>query len=550
MKRDTSKLSKKTFDLLIIGGGIYGASIAWDAASRGLSIALVDKGDFGGATSSNSQKIIHGGLRYIQQGDLRRVRESARERRILMHIAPQLVHPMPCLIPIYGSFMQSVMPLALKIYNLTSFDKNTFEDPQKHILGGRTVSKEECLRLIPGIKEEGLRGGAIWYDGQVYNTERMVLSFIKSANNAGADVANYIEVIDFLKDGNCIKGAKARDLLNGTEIEIRAKLVLNVAGPWVNQILSRVKNSPDQKILLSKMMLLVVNRIFAHDYAFGIPSLKKSSDMDNVACKKSRLLFVTPWRNNSLIGTAQEPYNGDPNSLKIKEKDIFGFIEEFNKAYPQAALKRKEVTFFYAGLVPMDGISHDGDVRVTSQYKIFDHEKDGIKGLVSIVGVKYTTARDVAQKATDLVFKKLGKKPPKCTTMETRLCGGSIERFNEFLENAIKTRPQELSKQTMLHLVYNYGSEYPEVLKYLGEDWSNEISASLHVIKAEILYGIKEEMAQKLADVILRRTELGTAGYPGDECLKTCASIMAKKLGWNESKIHSEIEEVKAIYTP
>lgn len=550
MKRNTTQLSKKRYDLLIIGGGIYGATTAWDAASRGLSVALVDKGDFCNATSSNSQKIVHGGLRYVQHGDFRRMRESVQERTNLMRIAPHLVHPMPCIIPTYGRLMWGVMPVALKIFDLVSFDRNQLNDPQKNIPDGRTISKEECLQLIPGIKEDGLTGGAIWYDGQVYNTERMVLSFIRSAEKIGADVTNYVEVIGPLKDGKHVIGVKARDLLNNTELIIQAKVIINTTGPWIDQTLNRLTDSNNNRILLSKMLLLVVNRIFSGNYAFGIPFKKEFKDEDAVIDKGYRHLFITPWRGHSLIGTAQEPFQGYPEEYEITEKDIQRFIDEVNKAYPRAVLMRKDVSFFYGGLIPIDEVNRNGDIKVTKHFKIIDHEKDGADGLISLVGVKYTTARDVAQKVVDHVFKKLEKKSPKCTTMKIPIYGGYIEKFNNFLENAIKTRPQELSPEIIQHLVYNYGSEYKEILKYLNENplWSERIGTA-PIIKAEIIHGIREDMAQKLADIVLRRTELGTAEFPGDDCLKICASIMANELKWDKIRVEQEIEEVKAIFT-
>lgn len=549
MKRDISKLSKKMYDLLVIGGGIYGATIAWDAASRGLSVALVDKGDFCNATSSNSQKIVHGGLRYLQHGDFQRMRESVRERTNLMRIAPHLVHPMPCIIPTYGHLMRSVMPLALKIFDLVSSDRNKLKDPQKNIPNGRTISKEECLRLIPGIKEEGLTGGAIWYDGQVYNTERMVLSYLRSAEKIGADVANYVEVIGPLKDEKHLKSIKARDLLNNTELIIQAKVILNTTGPWIDQTLHRLTDSNKNRILLSKMLLLVVNRTFSGNNAFGIPFKKEFKDEDAVINKGYRHLFITPWRGYSLIGTAQESFQGSLQDYEITEKDIQNFIEEVNNAYPSAALTRKDVSFFYGGLIPIDRVDRNGDIKVTKHFKIIDHEKDGIFGLISLVGVKYTTARDVAQKTVDLIFKKLGKKSPKCTTMETPIYGGAIEKFNIFLENAIENRPQELNPEIIHHLVYNYGSEYKEIFKYLIENpgLSGKI-CSTPIIKAEIIHGIREEMAQKLEDIVLRRTELGTAEFPGEECLKICARIMADELGWDIIRVENEIQEVKAIF--
>lgn len=551
MKRNPSKLTEKNYDLVIIGGGIHGATAAWDATSRGLSVALVEKGDFGSSTSSNSQKIIHGGLRYIQHGDFKRVRESVRERKILMRIAPQIVHPVPCLIPTYGHFMRILMHLALKIFDIISFDRNSLSDPQKHIPNGKMISKEECMRMIPGIKKDGLTGGAIWYDGQVYNTERMVLSFIRSAVNAGADIVNYTEAIDFIEEKNQIKGLKVRDMINGEELQIRAKITLNTSGPWAEQILNMLKVHNSPKIQFSKMMVLVANRIFVKDYAFGIPLNETFKDGDAIVNKGYRLLFITPWRNYSLIGTAQKVFKGLPDDNKISENDIHEFISEVNRAYPHASLKRSDISFFYSGLIPIDN-GDNNNIKVTKQYKIIDHEDEGITGLISIIGVKYTTARDVAKNAIDMVYKKLREKTPKCNTTIKPIDGGDIENFNDFLKSSIETRPGNFSPEIIRHLVYNYGSEHHEILKYVNENDSlgQRINDDSPVIRAEILFGIKEEMAQKLSDVILRRTELGSAGYPGDDSLKTCAEIMAKELGWDEKRVQKEIQEVKDIYTP
>jgi glycerol-3-phosphate dehydrogenase len=294
----------------------------------------------------------------------------------------------------------------------------------------------------------------------------------------------------------------------------------------------------------------LVNRRFANEYAFGVPSKKKSEDKDAVVNKGYRLLFISPWREYSLIGTAQELFEGDPDKHNITENDIQRFIEEVNDAYPYAALSRKEVSFFYGGLLPIDGVNHNGDVNLVKRYRIYDHEKEGIKGLISIIGVKYTEGRFVAQKTIDMVFKKLGINSPECITMETPVRGGQIERFNDFLKNAIEKRREELSEETIKQLVYNYGSEYLEIVKYINEDSTNatRVSSKSNVIKAEILFNIREEMAHRLADIVMRRTELGTAEYPGDEALKTCADIMAQELGWDGSRVLREIEEVKMIY--
>jgi glycerol-3-phosphate dehydrogenase len=552
MERDITRLSKKKYDVLIIGAGIYGAATAWDAASRGLSVALLDKNDFGSKTSFNSQKIIHGGLRYLQHGDFKRVRESACERTSLMRIAPHLVHPMPCLIPIYGQTMRFIMPLALKTFDLFSYDRNTLKDPQKHIPNSRIVSKAECMQLIPGLMEDGLTGGSIWYDAQAYNTERLVLSFIRSAEKAGADVANYLEVIDFIIDENRIKGIKAKDLLNSEELEIQAEIVVNASGPWINQISSLLPSSVNPNIRFVKMLIIIVKRIFIQDYAFGIQFRKKFEDKDNIVNKGYRLLFITPWRKYSLVGAAQQPYNGDIDNPSISEDEILKLIEEVNEAYPQAVLTLKDVSFYYRGLLPIDNINQNGDIKISKHNEIYDYRKSGIEGLISIISVKYTTARNAAQMVTDMVYKKLGKPLIKCKTMKTPIYGGDIERFDDFLLNAIEHRPQTLDKEIIRNLVYNYGSEYQKVLKYLDEDagYGQRITDTSNVIKAEIIHAIRDEMAQKLEDVVLRRTELGSAEYPGNEGLETCACIMAQEMGWGRSRIQEEINNIKSIYAP
>jgi glycerol-3-phosphate dehydrogenase len=552
MERDITRLSKKKYDVLIIGAGIYGAATAWDAASRGLSVALLDKNDFGSKTSFNSQKIIHGGLRYLQHGDFKRVRESACERTSLMRIAPHLVHPMPCLIPIYGQTMRFIMPLALKTFDLFSYDRNTLKDPQKHIPNSRIVSKAECMQLIPGLMEDGLTGGSIWYDAQAYNTERLVLSFIRSAEKAGADVANYLKVIDFIIDENRIKGIKAKDLLNSEELEIQAEIVVNASGPWINQISSLLPSSVNPNIRFVKMLIIIVKRIFIQDYAFGIQFRKKFEDKDNIVNKGYRLLFITPWRKYSLVGAAQQPYNGDIDNPLISEDEILKLIEEVNEAYPQAVLTLKDVSFYYRGLLPIDNINQNGDIKISKHNEIYDYRKSGIEGLISIISVKYTTARNAAQMVTDMVYKKLGKPLIKCKTMKTPIYGGDIERFDDFLLNAIEHRPQTLDKEIIRNLVYNYGSEYQKVLKYLDEDagYGQRITDTSNVIKAEIIHAIRDEMAQKLEDVVLRRTELGSAEYPGNEGLETCACIMAQEMGWGRSRIQEEINNIKSIYAP
>jgi len=558
MHRNLTNLANNHFDVLIIGGGIYGAWTAWDAAQRGLSVALIEKGDFGGATSANSLKIMHGGLRYLQHADFKRMRESIRERSILLRVVPHLVQPLPCLMPTYGHGMKGreALGIAMRLNDVMSFDRNAqLDDPQKHIPNGRVVSADEVKRLVPEIETKNLTGGALWYDCQNYNSERLLFSILHSAANAGAEMANYVEAIGFEKQANRIVAANVKNILTGDKFSIRAKLIINTCGPWVDLLLNRLdgRKSRQQKFLPSKTMNLVIKRQLIPEYAVGVSSKFEFKDKDAIISKGSRALFIVPWREYSLVGTTHLPFDSDASNFKITEEDIHTFMNELNEAYPAANLKREDISFFYGGLLPMvpSNGSH-GDVRLVKHYTLCDHQQeDGVEGFITVIGVKYTTARDVAEKTIDLVFKKIGKPAPRCRTHETPLKGGGMKSFNEFLARETRRPQPGVSAGVVKHLVCNFGSAYSEVLKYIATDpkASEPIVRDSDIIKSEVLYNLREEMAQKLSDIVRRRTELGSAGYPGDAAVQNCATIMANELGWNTGKMQQEIREAQAIYS-
>jgi len=557
MKRDLNKLSQTEYDLVIIGSGIYGSAIAWDATLRGLSVALIDKGDFGSATSANSLKIVHGGLRYLQELDFRRMRESVRERRILMRIAPHLVHPLPCVMPTYGHLMKGkeVMRVGMLMNDLISFDRNRLDDPEKTIPGGRVLSKGECLQLAPGVDGKRVTGGVFWHDAQTYNSERLALSFVLSASKAGAQVANYVEATEFLRRRGRIDGVKARDVITGNELDIRARVVVNASGGWVDKVLGLTDgNVLEKRLNLSTAMNLVVSREVLPGCAVGITSRFRYERVGGKVYRGRRVLFVTPWRHYTLVGTYHRPYSGDPDALRVTEEEIQTFLDEVNGAYPGAPICREEVSFFHKGFLPMEGVDgKTGEVKLTKHYRICDHSRDdGIDGLISVVGVKYTTARNVAEKTVDIAFKKLGKKSPKCTSHVTPLAGGDIGRFEDFLSGATAKIPKGLNSEVIRHLVHNYGSEYQCILEYgkKHSEYGKTVPGSSEVLMAEVFHAVREEMAQKLADVILRRTDLGSGGHPGDAALKGCAGVMAKELGWSKNRMKKELEEVNRVYIP
>lgn len=555
MTRDLDELSSREFDLIIVGGGIYGAAAAWDATLRGLTVALVEQADFGSATSSNSLKIIHGGLRYIQHADVKRMRESIRERRILMTIAPHLVHPMPCLMPLYGHLGKGpeVMRIALMLNDLVGFDRNRIPDPQKRLPEGKVISGEECRKLLPGIRERNLSGGALWYDCHIYNSERMLISCLRSAVELGARVANYVRVENLIIQGDRVQGVMVQDQLSKESFPIRGRLVLNTSGPWVNCIMNLLHSrGAGKEIKLSWAMNLVTRKIFPN-FAAGISGRIPIKENGRWIREAGKVFFVTPWREYSLVGTIHKPYSGDPNHFRIKESQIEEFLEAVNTALPGNPIAREEVRFFYAGLLPMDRPDpRTGEVVLTRHYRLIDHKRThGLNGIVSVVGVKYTTARDVVAKAIRLVLKKLHRPFQPSGTASRPVFGGKIERFEEFQQQALHETRGTLPDSVIRQLTYNYGSEYGRILRYGEENprWLIPIPGT-DVLPAEVVHAVREEMACHLMDALWRRTELGSAGNPGTSVISQVAHLMAKELHWDKTRIQEEIDLANRVYTP
>jgi glycerol-3-phosphate dehydrogenase len=553
VRRNVAALAEKEYDVIIVGGGIFGICAAWDAVHRGLAVALVEQGDFAGATSANCFKIVHGGLRYLQHADLYRMRESNRELNALLRIAPHLVSPLPIAIPTYGHGMQSrgVLRLALRVYDLITCDRNRgLDDPQRRIPRPQVISRQECLNLFPGLKREGLTGAVIFYDGHMYSPPRLALSYLKSGIRAGGDAANYVEATDLLRRESRVYGIQARDVLSGNTLEIRGRIVLNAAGPWAEWLLRRQMGLDFSPTLsYSRDACFVVARPMIERYALAVQG--RTRDPDAVLSRGHRHLFIVPWREHTLIGVWHVVYTGAPGAFTVTQEDLQAFLDEINEAYPPLSLTLNDVAMWHAGLVPF-GHNESGapDLSYGKRSHLIDHAREHrIEGLVSLIGVRYTTARGMATRAIDLVFRKLGRQAPRSVTATAPLYGGRIERFDEFLRSAIENRPLTLPPAVIRALVRNHGSAYKEVLRYFAEDprWGETLGSST-VLKAEVIHAVREEMAQKLADVVFRRTDLGTGGYPGEVALMQCAELMASELGWGEDRSRQELDEANGTF--
>lgn len=552
MQRNLQKLANSSYDVLIIGGGIYGACIAWEAASRGLSVALVEKGDFGGATSANSLKIIHGGLRYLQHADLKRMRESIGERKNLLRIAPHLVHPLPILVPTYGHGLKGreAMSIALLLNDIISCDRNwSITDTAQHIPTGKVISKAECLNQIPGLDPEGLTGAALFTDAQVYNSERLTLAFLRSANNAGAQLANYAKVTGLLHRDRRITGATVCDEIDGQTVDIQARLVINTAGPWIHQLqaMAGENNSASRDVVLAKAINVVVPKLF-EQYAIGLTSRQRYQDQDALIDKGGRFLFTVPWRHASMIGTWYFPFQKSPDELSVSQAELEICLDDINNTFPSANLSMADINYVHCGLLPSKGISSQtGDVQLTKHYQVIDHRKDGLSGLLTVSGVKYTTARDVAEKVTKQVSQILGTSLISSKTAQTPLFGGNLGDLETFIHQVEKEQTLALSRTEIQNLVYTYGTEYKKILEGANQDQGQ--SASEKVLASSVRYAIHEEMAQHLSDIVLRRTDIGSAGKPKDSDIELCANIMAHELNWDEERRRQELLQLNNFYT-
>lgn len=553
MKRNVSALAEREYDLVIVGGGIFGVCIAWDAVLRGLSVALVERGDFAHASSANCFKMVHGGIRYLQHADLHRIRESSNDRNALLRIAPHLVTPLPFVVPTYGHGKRGkeILRAGLAAYNLITFDRNRdITDPQRRIPPGFVLTRSECLELFPGVKKERLTGGVVFYDAQMYSPARLAVSYLKSAVEAGAHAVNYVETTGFIQKKNRVCGIRVRDLLGMSEIDVRGRMVVNAAGPWASSLLKTALGfqlTPEP--MFSRDAFFLVRGRLNKTYALALESTTK--DADAILSRGHRHLFLVPWRDYTLIGVWHRVHKGEPSRVTLSTEDLEKFIEEINAAYPDIAVTLQDVCMWHAGLILFGDDDDSGSsLSYGKRSQFIDHSKiHGTDGILTIIGVRYTTARSAAEGVVDLICRRLGRKPRASTTAVTPVYGGQIEKFEVLLRDAIAQAPFGLNSKVMTALVHNYGARYGDVLEYAAQTPAlRQMLGSSGVVKAEVVYAVRAEMAQKLTDVVFRRTNLGTGEYPGDSVLQACAVTMASELGWNRQRLLREIEEVRSAF--
>jgi glycerol-3-phosphate dehydrogenase len=533
MKRDLQRLATATFDAIVAGGGVYGLTIAHELSRGGMTVCLMERDDFAAATSFNSLKTLHGGVRELQQGALARVREFVRERREIARLAPHLVRVLPFVIPTSRRHPRPLMRAFLAGYDLLARDRNDGVDPARQLPGSRVISRAECLDLNPLIDEHGVTGGAVWHDYQLHSPERFAMALVESMVKREAAAINYTEVLTILRSGGVISGVRARDRLTGDALDVRAPVVINAAGPWTPAILGRADTSlpTDRRPGWSLAMNLVVD----------VPAL--SCAVGGLA--DGRFLFLVPWRDGSIAGTSHGSAPDGGGAAEINERKVEAFLTDVKTAFPQAGLSRDSIRLVHRGLLPTPAGSR-GHSALLKDSIVHDHGGDGIPGLFTVVGSRYTTAGATARAVAALVHRARGRRPGNAG--DQRLAAADMGHVEDFI------RQSELSRgagaMLVRRLITTYGTGFRAVSQLMEERpaLAAPLGSACQVTGAEIVRAAREEMAVTLADALIRRTGAGAGGHPGRDAARAAASIMAAELGWSAAHVDRELAALDAFY--
>ncbi len=534
MQRDLQRLATAPFHAIVAGGGVYGLTIAHELSRRGMTVCLVERDDFAAGTSFNSLKTLHGGIRELQQGALSRVRQFVRERREMARLAPHLVRVLPFVIPTSRRHPRPLMRAFLAGYDLLARDRNEGVDPAQRLPGSRVISRAECLDLNPLIDAHGVTGGAIWHDYQLHSPERLAIGLVESMVRREAAAINYTEVLAVSRGDGRVTGVRVRDRPSGEVFEVRAPLVINAAGPWALEILRRsdLALPPHQRPGWSLAMNLVVD----------LPPLSGAVG----GLTGGRFLFMVPWRAGSIAGTSHEPAPAEGGAASISERNVEAFLAEVRSAFPHADLTRDKIRLVHRGLLPAPAGSRDG-ATLLKQSLIHDHGAEGLKGLLTVVGARYTTAGATARAVAALVDRGGERRLASAPDAE-RLPAADMGDLHQFVREQVSSTPADPA--VVRRLISSYGTGFRAVLRLMDERpaLSAPLAPSCQVTGAEVVQAVREEMAVTLADALVRRTGAGAGGHPGQDAARAAAAIMAAELGWSAAQIERELQELDAFY--
>ncbi len=516
-QENLDRLSAEVFDLLVIGGGITGVWVARDAALRGFRTALVEKEDFGTGTSSRSSRMIHGGLRYLENYQLGLVFQCCNERRILRRIAPRLVRPLPFLYPLYRG--QKPAPWKLRM-GLTLYDAlGLFQNVQPH----RWLDPAEVARREPLLGGRGLLGAARFYDARV-DDARLTMLVARAAHAEGAVVANYAEVVGLLRADGRVRGAVVRDRIGGKELEVQARVVVNATGVWVDTIRQQDAHFKGRTVRPTKGIHLILprQRLFTqHAVAFDSP-------------RDGRHIFLFPWGQHALVGTTDTDYDGDLDRPAAAREDVEYLLEALAYVFPGAQVGPGDIVSTYAGLRPLI-YAEGGTYALSREHQVLESPS----GLITVAGGKLTTGRLMAEQIVDRVERRLGEEfgvhaAQSCRTREPLPGAGPV-----YAAAAAE------DEEAHAYLTSTYGADAAWVLAYAEENpvLGKRIVPELPYLMAEPLYAVQHEMALTLNDVLIRRTHvIYEVRGGGLDRARAVAEVMAPRLGWDEAEIGRQVE--------
>jgi glycerol-3-phosphate dehydrogenase len=527
-------LDGAALDAVVIGGGMAGAGVARDLALRGASVALFEKGDFASGTTSKSSKLIHGGLRYLELFDWRLVRESLREKRTLERLAPHLVRPLPFLVPIYPGSKRGLITvrIGMWLYDLLT--------PGKVADRYRVMRPVEALSLEPAIRPEDLRGVGYYTDDLLLFPERLCLENVLSAIRHGARAHNYCEVEGIVRSGDGMEGVRVRDLLTAQVSTIRARVVINCAGPWVDRLreLAGLARERPRVVRTTKGIHCLLPRM--------------TERAIYLSAQDDRMVFVIPWRDFSLVGTTDTDFEGDPDRLWATRDEVTYLLETVAQALPDRRVALDNVAYTYAGVRPLSFEEGRSASKVSREHKVIAEGPGG--RFLSVTGTKLTCFRSLAEEIGDRVMQALGRRAPS-RTARISLDGTdedvSVVEARAYMDVSEEMAASGLGREALQVLVDTYGQGYRRVLELAKKlpDGTEPLCPSNPEIVAQLHHAVSDELAVSLQDVLLRRTGIGQSHCQGLDCAESIGARMAELLGWSARRLDAELDAYRQHVT-
>ncbi len=521
------------YDVIVIGAGINGLGVARDAAERGLSVALIEQEDLCFGVSAWSGRLVHGGLRYLERGDIPLVRESLRERERLFRVAPHLVKPVRLLMPFYSRNTRPswMIRLGMIAYDLLSIDKS--------VASHRILSRDNALARFSGMAHSGLSGAALFTDGQVEYAERLCVELAVAARDAGADIRLHCRATGFVKDGDRVTGVNYQ-LKDGSHGSVAGRLVINAAGPWVDRVLSaesaKTSVAAQRRIGGAKGSHIIV------DPFPGAPSdvVYYESQTDG------RLVLVIPWMGRYLIGCTDIKFDDEPDSARAESDEISYLLTEVNALVPGARLTEDDILYTYSGVRPLPYAPDVPEWKVPRSHVLADHAAEGARGLISVIGGKLTTYRQLAEDVVDTAERTLRGRVSKPVSKNAPFPGAQTDDLDGYLATLAADSRTDAASAARLGALY--GTRADDVLRLVDAEpaLAEKFDPGSDAIAAELIFAVTEELAQTLTDVFARRILLAFEPGHGLQGVERAADIIGERLGWSAERAAAEIDEYRA----